>query len=409
MAWSTEQRRNAATIASVGRSMGASNRDVLIGLMTAMQESGLRNVNYGDRDSLGLFQQRPSQGWGTSQQVRNPEYASRKFFSVLLADDSRNSRSLTAAAQAVQRSAYPDAYAKHESSMRDLMGNLGVDAPSEGGGGGGGQGRQGQSPGLPSVEPGRPSITPSQNLDAVLAQGQEGAMSAPGQVQGLTQTVSNQPDLSGTMPLRDGEPVDPDAEVEENPLEGLRLADEGEGALPAENPLETQYVTQNDEDFIDNSEFSTGTPWRGTDTETGFAPHEGGGGEFRSDFSGGGGGGAGVKAVALAAEFAGTPYKWGGKSPLGFDCSGLTTYVLGKAGIDIPHGSVNQAQGGRGVSMSELKPGDLLFWDASSRNGSGADHVAIYAGGGQMIEANGPRGRVVKTGVRSGAWARRYT
>lgn len=399
MAWSTEQRRNAATIASVGRSMGASNRDILIGLMTAMQESGLRNVNYGDRDSLGLFQQRPSMGWGTEQQVRNPEYASRKFFSVLLADDRRNSRSLTEAAQAVQRSGFPDAYAKHEGAMRDLMGTLGVDAP----GGGGGQGGGAE---LPSMEPARPSITPSQNLDAFLAQPRDG-LAAPTQVQGLTQSVSNQPDLTGTVPLRDGQPVDPDAEEEETGLESLRVADEGEGALVAENPLETQYVTQNDEDFIDNSEFSTGTPWRGTDTETGFVPFDAGGGGYKSDFSGGSG--AAAEAAAIASKFLGTPYKWGGATPLGFDCSGLISYAFAKMGIDVPRASVDQSRGGRGVSMDELKPGDLLFWDESSRNGSGADHAAIYLGNGQMVEANGPRGRVVKTSVRSGAWARRYT
>lgn len=60
MAFDDEQRRNAAVIAQVGQQMGMSQRDILIGIMTAMQESGLRNLNYGDRDSLGLFQQRPS-------------------------------------------------------------------------------------------------------------------------------------------------------------------------------------------------------------------------------------------------------------------------------------------------------------------------------------------------------------
>lgn len=119
----SEQVRNAQTIISVGRSMGASERDLVIGLMTAMQESNLRNLNYGDRDSLGLFQQRPSQGWGTRSQVTNPQYAARKFFESLLRIGDRNNMALTEAAQSVQRSAFPNAYAKWERLARSIMGN----------------------------------------------------------------------------------------------------------------------------------------------------------------------------------------------------------------------------------------------------------------------------------------------
>lgn len=118
-----EQLRNAQTIMRVGYSMGASQRDIIIGLMTAMQESTLRNLDYGDRDSLGLFQQRPSQGWGSPSQVRNPVYAARKFFENLLRLDDRGRMRLTEAAQAVQRSAFPDAYAKWESLARAIAGN----------------------------------------------------------------------------------------------------------------------------------------------------------------------------------------------------------------------------------------------------------------------------------------------
>ena len=117
-----EQLNNAATIMGVGRSMGASERDLVIGIMTAMQESNLRNLNYGDADSLGLFQQRPSQGWGTAAEVTNPSYASRKFFEALLKIGDRNAMPLTMAAQAVQRSAYPMAYAKWEQMAREIVG-----------------------------------------------------------------------------------------------------------------------------------------------------------------------------------------------------------------------------------------------------------------------------------------------
>jgi murein DD-endopeptidase MepM/ murein hydrolase activator NlpD len=103
-----EQMKNAAIIATVGSQMGMSTRDLEIGIMTAIAESTLRNLNYGDRDSLGLFQQRPSAGWGTPAQVTNPRYAASKFFSALRGVDGRNSMAPWLAAQAVQRSAFSD-------------------------------------------------------------------------------------------------------------------------------------------------------------------------------------------------------------------------------------------------------------------------------------------------------------
>lgn len=127
-----EQLRNADIIAAVGFEMGATNRDVMIGIMTAMQESSLRNVNYGDRDSLGLFQQRPSQGWGSPEQVTNPRYAAAKFFENLLGMEGRHQMAPTEAAQAVQRSAYPNAYAQWQPMAEAVMG---LDGGQSGGSG----------------------------------------------------------------------------------------------------------------------------------------------------------------------------------------------------------------------------------------------------------------------------------
>ena len=133
---SNEQLKNAATIIGVGKSMGATQRDLIISIMTAMQESTLRNLKYGDRDSLGLFQQRPSQGWGTPEEIMRPSYASRKFFEHLLALGGRNKLSLAGAAQAVQRSAFPDAYAKWEAMARAVVSGTAFQ-PFGGVGGGG--------------------------------------------------------------------------------------------------------------------------------------------------------------------------------------------------------------------------------------------------------------------------------
>jgi len=109
-----EQAVNAATISAVGTSRAMPERAVTIALATALQESGLRNIEHGDRDSLGLFQQRPSQGWGTTKQIMDPTYAAGVFYEHLAKVPGYSRLPLTVAAQRVQRSGYPQAYAKHE-------------------------------------------------------------------------------------------------------------------------------------------------------------------------------------------------------------------------------------------------------------------------------------------------------
>ncbi|KUO17085.1 heavy metal transporter [Streptomyces dysideae] len=109
-----EQAVNAATIAAVGTGRGLPERAVTIALATALQESGLRNIEHGDRDSLGLFQQRPSQGWGTEQEIMDPAYAADIFYEHLVKVPDYTRLPLTDAAQRVQRSGFPQAYAKHE-------------------------------------------------------------------------------------------------------------------------------------------------------------------------------------------------------------------------------------------------------------------------------------------------------
>ncbi|MGW0968904.1 heavy metal transporter [Streptomyces sp. NPDC002516] len=109
-----EQAVNAATISAVGTSRGMPERAVAIALATALQESGLRNIQHGDRDSLGLFQQRPSQGWGTEKQIMDPTYAAGVFYEHLAKVPGYSRLPLTVAAQRVQHSGFPQAYAKHE-------------------------------------------------------------------------------------------------------------------------------------------------------------------------------------------------------------------------------------------------------------------------------------------------------
>jgi cell wall-associated NlpC family hydrolase len=109
-----EQVPNAKTIQATGLAMGIPARGQIVALATALQESGLRNLTYGDRDSLGLFQQRPSQGWGTATEILDPVHASTKFYQALEQVSGWQSLSVAQAAQAVQKSAFPDAYATWE-------------------------------------------------------------------------------------------------------------------------------------------------------------------------------------------------------------------------------------------------------------------------------------------------------
>lgn len=120
-----EQAANAATIAAVGISKGLPDRAVTIALATAMQESALRNLDHGDRDSLGLFQQRPSMGWGTPEQIMDPVYSAGIFYDHLADVPGYSRMPLTVAAQKVQRSGFPQAYAKHESDATVLTATFG--------------------------------------------------------------------------------------------------------------------------------------------------------------------------------------------------------------------------------------------------------------------------------------------
>lgn len=108
-----EAANNAALVAAVGERRNVSTFGSTIGVATAIQESGLRNLDYGDRDSLGLFQQRPSQGWGTIEEVTDPHYASLAFYWRLKKTEGWEDMRVTDAAQAVQRSGFPEAYEDH--------------------------------------------------------------------------------------------------------------------------------------------------------------------------------------------------------------------------------------------------------------------------------------------------------
>lgn len=332
MAWSQEQMTNAALIYSVGRQMGMSTRDIQTGIITAMVESNLVNVNYGDRDSLGLFQQRPSQGWGTPEQVTDPNYAARKFFTTLTGlGDERYGMSMGEAAQAVQRSAYPDRYGQRIGDMRKMWPQV--------------QGAAGEQPQTLEGDPYLEALEGAQVST-------DGTTVHPFSIETPEPLTPTAHQMLGAWGMNNPTVQQPEP-VQVDPMLGA-----GPIISPATN---ASVITQLAEETGDFAKGVDG--WR--------------------------------KAVIAAARSAlGTPYAWGGNSLQGgVDCSGLVQQAFSAAGITMPRVSYQQAGRGARVGLDALRPGDLVAWDNSSRN-NGADHIAIYIGNGQIIEAPRPGGVV---------------
>jgi hypothetical protein len=125
-----EQAHFASIIAGVSVRRGLSPRAASIALATAYQETGIRNLTYGDRDSVGLFQQRPSQGWGTKQQLMDPSYAAGRFYDALVKIKNWETDDINNVAQKVQRSGHPEAYNDHEADARVLASALTGQSPA---------------------------------------------------------------------------------------------------------------------------------------------------------------------------------------------------------------------------------------------------------------------------------------
>lgn len=324
----SEQLTNAAIIYQVGRYLGLSTRDIQIGLITAMVESNLVNVDHGDRDSLGLFQQRPSQGWGTPEQVMDPIYASKKFFESLTGlGERRFAMGMGEAAQAVQRSAFPERYATKIGAMRKfwpLLQKTGGDRPKNLDGGDYFE--------LPPILTGTGDSTPAGMLK----------LGAVPQDPAVTPSVHAMLGAWGMdNPTLPSAPPGPDVE-----------------AMPLiSGSTNEQIITPLSQEM---GGFEAGVDgWR--------------------------------KGVIEAARTAlGQPYVWGGSDlASGVDCSGLIQAAFARVGIKIPRVSYQQANFGKRVGLDALRPGDLVAWDNSSRN-VGADHIALYLGNGQIIEAARP-------------------
>lgn len=338
------QLANARIISQVGQSLGASSRDIQIALMTAMQESELTNMVGGDRDSTGLFQQRNA--WGAYADRMDPYKSAAMFFQGgqdgqrgLLDFKDRENQSLTQAAQAVQGSAYPDAYAKWDTLAAKYMPQLGVTGSTE-------------KSAITDVATGLSENTAATAQSTATPVGLDGAPTglAPAAPAGLAPTAPAGLDTgqSGApMQVQPTQPAQPDPS-------GVMTPESFHATFPDAGATK-MFSSQN--------------------TKLGMAR--------RTD------------AVATGLSYLGVPYVWGGNSRSGLDCSGLVQQTYAAMGIDLPRLSADQIRAGQSVSFDQLKPGDLIGWDENSRN-NGADHIAIYAGAGRIIEAPRP-GLAVRT------------
>lgn len=375
--WNREQKQNAAIIVRTGQAMGMSKRDIVIGLMTAMQESSLRNLRGGDRDSAGLFQQRPSVRyrdgrpyWGTYSQVTNATYATRRFFTELRGVRDRSSMSLTQAAQRVQRSAYPNAYARWETAARKLAGG----------------GSLSESRGGAALSPNAADRRQANERRATVPQSPNALDRRQAVELGVAPGVSVRQAIGDQaipgQPAKGVEPARADAAESVFATPPAPPAQPGNPGLGAMLPPGIEATSEAAP--IEDVGFDMG------DAQALMAEVDGG---DRSGATSRAGArsqapASGIRASVLreARKYLGTPYVWGGTSPSGFDCSGLIQYVYRKYGVNLPRVSYQQANAGRRVSASKLKPGDLIAWDNSPRN-PGVDHIGIYAGNGTIIEA----------------------
>jgi len=335
--WTTEQIRNAQIIAQVGRSLGASDRDILIALMTGFQESGLRNLNYGDRDSIGIFQQRNA--WGSRAARLDPAQSARMFFlggrggqRGLLDFRQRNDWELWRAAQKVQVSAFPRAYAKWEGSARGLLSQLGgrYSAP------------------VSNAKLGNQLDEIDQNRFDWVKNFWTQPQSEPADTAGLISAMDKL--------LDDGI----DEEIDTPGIESVKAP--GTEALDSQ-ALETPQFEVPELGDIQQFMKSQGT-------------------------QGGRASGVRSQVINIAKSFIGRPYVFGAAGPSAFDCSGLLQYAFRQAGVNIPRLAYQQARNGQQTSINSLRPGDMVFWGNSRR--TQGNHIALWLGDGLILEAPRP-------------------
>ena len=391
--WDAEQLDNAQTIVKVGKDVGASDRDIQTALMAAIVESGLKNVNYGDRDSLGLFQQRDA--WGSAEQRTTPAEAAKMFYTGghggqrgLLDFADRDKMSLGEAAQAVQVSAYPDRYAEHESEAASLMGTLSGDTTSGKIGG--------DQYGLTQIDG---KTVDNFTAAALQAAQKEWGGSGVNIMQG---SHSTSVDASGNTHAGGGvidvAPTDGDFEGLMTALRKIGFAawirnEPGYGQ--AGSGAHIHAVLIGDETLSPEAAQQVQSYLNNDNGLSGSAPDDGPREYINNRFVWGKRQSQDPtwrdKVVKAAQGWVGTPFTWGGQDFSGVDHENFLHNIYSKVGVELPKMAETIRSIAHPVDASKAKPGDLIGW----KDPIEGLRFGISLGNGQLIEAGGP-GRVVQ-------------
>lgn len=394
-----EQLANAAVIAQVGRELGATDRDIQTALMASLVETQLRNLDYGDRDSVGLFQQRDA--WGSFEDRMDPAKSARMFFlgggagqEGLLDIPNRESRPMGDLAQDVQVSAFPERYAEREAEAARIMASLA----------GGGTTTSGSYKGkdpydLTEVDGKTVNYLTAAALDAAkaefggdltLMQGSHnaGGVAASGGTHdggGVIDLSVPNGDWAGAMTaLRK---IGFAAWVRNVPGYGqagsgahIHAVLIGDKTLSAQAQTQIQSYLNNDDGLVGsrpddgprefvNNRFTWGDALE-SQVEDDLGDVETGG-----------------RIVGAGKTFLGVPHKWGGRGYDGVDGAGFVRSVYEQIGVSVPEDVSELAYMADPIDIEQARPGDLIAW--------GNGQFGILAEDGYVLEANGP-GTVVQ-------------
>lgn len=330
---------NARIIIDTADGLRLPRRAAVIGIAAALQESSLNQKKVGDQGrAFGIFQQHPQHGWGTRAQVSDPRYAARAFFDRLTRIKSWTTKPLTTVAQAVQRSAFPDAYAKHENRAERLVTAL--------------TGRR---------------VTGNPN-DAVQLSAAD------------TKAVRESIELATSLGVsRETVVADVKHALEAGALPSARkrVKAGGDTGRLAEEIVRTVAGQLCDELSRQIGQVLDPATLEAIQTS-----------------------GRGAVALAAALKMIGVPYSWGGGGPAGpsygiahgagtegFDCSGLAEYAWAKAGVRIGGHTSTQWRAGVRVPRSQLRPGDLVFFATDPKNPNTIHHVVLNIDGKRYVHA----------------------
>jgi cell wall-associated NlpC family hydrolase len=360
--WDSRQVANAATIVAVGQQLGIPARGWVVAVATAMQESRLRNLPGGDRDSLGVFQQRPSQGWGTPAQILDPVHAATRFYTALTGVPGWQNLPLTVAAQTVQRSGFPDAYAEWEPDALALVNAVGP------------------------VLTGIPPAAYAQWVTVCAALGGDG------QPAGAPVTLPPGFALPADTPPAVRTAIDWALAQLGTPYSYGGDCTAPHSGDPAVGSASSRAIPEDLEQFVSNP---------GCLPAVGTSP---------------------VVAVAVGWALAqvGAEYSYGGDctAPRSgvpaheCDCSSLMQMAYRVAGVALPRTTGDQVHAGAPVhGLGRIRAGDLVFIPGSDGTATVPGHVGMYVGQGLLVHAPGSGQKVqvtwLSTWVRSVAAIRR--